>query len=100
MKSLANNGIAVPLWKDYRDTKSCGTEETLKRITYDPIGTIHTPFKDTKDMPTQAKGGRGIKGTIKNEPGFCGRAERHRGIFPHHIDLPLPSLKGLLESAV
>jgi tRNA (adenine37-N6)-methyltransferase len=43
----------------------------LKQITYQPIGTIHTPFKDTKDMPIQAKGGKGIKGTIKIKPAFA-----------------------------
>lgn len=39
-------------------------------MTYEPIGTICTPFKDTKDMPIQAKGGKGIKGTIKIKKAF------------------------------
>jgi tRNA-Thr(GGU) m(6)t(6)A37 methyltransferase TsaA len=43
----------------------------LKSITYEPIGTIQTPFKDAHDMPIQAKGGKGIKGTIKIKPSFA-----------------------------
>ncbi len=43
----------------------------MKKITYEPIGIIHTPFKDTKEMPIQAKGGKGIKGTIKIKPAFA-----------------------------
>lgn len=43
----------------------------MKKITYEPIGIIHTPFKDTKDMPIQAKGGKGIEGTIRIEPFFA-----------------------------
>jgi tRNA-Thr(GGU) m(6)t(6)A37 methyltransferase TsaA len=42
----------------------------MGQIIYQPIGTIHTPFKDTKDMPIQAKGGKGIRGTIRIEPAF------------------------------
>jgi len=43
----------------------------LKPILYEPIGTIYTPFKDTQYMPIQAKGGRGIKGTIGIKPSFA-----------------------------
>jgi tRNA-Thr(GGU) m(6)t(6)A37 methyltransferase TsaA len=43
----------------------------LKQIVFEPIGTIHTPFKDTRDMPIQTKGGKGIRGTIKIKPSFA-----------------------------
>jgi tRNA-Thr(GGU) m(6)t(6)A37 methyltransferase TsaA len=34
------------------------------KITFDPIGTIYTPFKTKKGMPIQSKGAMGIKGQI------------------------------------
>jgi tRNA-Thr(GGU) m(6)t(6)A37 methyltransferase TsaA len=37
----------------------------LKKIVYEPIGTIHTPFKSLEGMPIQPKGGRDIEGVIK-----------------------------------
>ena len=43
----------------------------MKQIVFEPIGTIHTPFKDTRDMPIQTKGGKGIRGAIKIKPSFA-----------------------------
>lgn len=43
----------------------------MKEIIYEPIGIIHTPFKDIKDMPIQTKGGKGINGTIRIKPLFA-----------------------------
>jgi tRNA-Thr(GGU) m(6)t(6)A37 methyltransferase TsaA len=40
-------------------------------ITFQPIGIIHTPFKDRKDMPIQPIGGKGIKATIEIFPEFA-----------------------------
>jgi tRNA (Thr-GGU) A37 N-methylase len=37
----------------------------MNKIIYNPIGTIHSPFKDIKGMPIQPAGARGIKGTIE-----------------------------------
>ena len=37
----------------------------MKKISYQPIGIIHSPFKDIKDMPIQSAGAKGIKGTIE-----------------------------------
>ena len=34
------------------------------KITFDSIGTIHTPFKTKKGMPIQSQGAIGIKGQI------------------------------------
>jgi tRNA-Thr(GGU) m(6)t(6)A37 methyltransferase TsaA len=56
----------------------------LKQITYEPIGTINTPFKDTYNMPIQAKGGKGIKGTIKIKPSFA-EGLKDIGRFSHII---------------
>jgi len=56
----------------------------LKPITYEPIGTIYTPFQDTHDMPIQAKGGKGIKGTIEIKPSFAEGLMDIRG-FSHII---------------
>ncbi len=34
------------------------------KITFEPIGTIYTPFKKKEGMPIQSKGAEGIKGKI------------------------------------
>jgi len=39
-------------------------------ITYQPIGVIHSPFTDPKDMPIQPLGARGVKGTVELDPQF------------------------------
>ena len=36
----------------------------MREIAFHPIGVIHSPFKDTKDMPIQPSGAKGIAGTI------------------------------------
>ncbi|MCF7792687.1 MAG: tRNA (N6-threonylcarbamoyladenosine(37)-N6)-methyltransferase TrmO [Candidatus Cloacimonetes bacterium] len=41
------------------------------QITFRPIGIIHTPFKERKDMPIQPMGGKGIKATIEVFPEFA-----------------------------
>jgi tRNA-Thr(GGU) m(6)t(6)A37 methyltransferase TsaA len=56
----------------------------LKQITFQPIGTIHTPFKDTKNMPIQGKGGKGIGGTINIKPSFA-EGLKDIGGFSHII---------------
>ncbi len=56
----------------------------MKPITYEPIGTIYTPFQDTHDMPIQTKGGKGIKGTIEIKPSFAEGLMDIRG-FSHII---------------
>jgi tRNA-Thr(GGU) m(6)t(6)A37 methyltransferase TsaA len=42
----------------------------MSKIIYNPIGIIHTPFKDIKGMPIQPAGARGIKGTIELNPDY------------------------------
>ncbi|OGW52347.1 MAG: tRNA (N6-threonylcarbamoyladenosine(37)-N6)-methyltransferase TrmO [Nitrospirae bacterium RBG_13_43_8] len=37
----------------------------MKKIVYEPIGIIHSPFKDIKGMPIQPTGAKGIAGTIE-----------------------------------
>jgi tRNA-Thr(GGU) m(6)t(6)A37 methyltransferase TsaA len=36
----------------------------IDEVTYKPIGTIHSPFKDLEGMPIQPIGAKGIKGEI------------------------------------
>ena len=43
----------------------------MKGVIYKPIGIIHTPFKDIKEMPIQPIGAKGIQGTIKIEPEYA-----------------------------
>jgi len=42
----------------------------MKKISYQPIGIIHSPFKNIKGMPIQSAGAKGIKGTIELDPKF------------------------------
>jgi len=39
-------------------------------ICYQPIGTIHSPFKSIKAMPIQPQGAAGVRGTIELRPEF------------------------------
>ncbi|MBN2364513.1 hypothetical protein JXL83_10335 [candidate division WOR-3 bacterium] len=34
------------------------------KISYEPVGIIHTPFKSREGMPIQTRGAKGIKGKI------------------------------------
>jgi len=43
-----------------------------KRIYYEVIGVIHTPFHDVAGMPIQPVGGREISGTVEVFPEFSG----------------------------
>ena len=43
----------------------------MKKIVYEPIGIIHSPFKDIKGMPIQPTGAKGIAGTIEIYPEFA-----------------------------
>ena len=42
----------------------------MKRIQYKPIGIIRSPFKDTKGMPIQPTGAKGIRGRVVIEPEY------------------------------
>jgi tRNA-Thr(GGU) m(6)t(6)A37 methyltransferase TsaA len=37
----------------------------MKKITYKPIGVIHSPFKEPKGTPIQPEGAKGIDGTVE-----------------------------------
>ncbi len=43
----------------------------MKKIVYEPIGIIHSPFKNIKGMPIQPTGAKGIAGTIEIYPEFA-----------------------------
>ena len=40
----------------------------MTKIIYEPIGVIHSPFKELNNMPIQSTGGLGVKGTIEIQP--------------------------------
>jgi tRNA-Thr(GGU) m(6)t(6)A37 methyltransferase TsaA len=42
----------------------------MKGLIYKPIGIIHAPFKDIKEMPIQPIGAKGIQGTIEIDPEY------------------------------
>jgi tRNA-Thr(GGU) m(6)t(6)A37 methyltransferase TsaA len=42
----------------------------MQEIVYRPIGVIHSPFKQTKGMPIQPPGARGVAGTIEVNPEY------------------------------
>ena len=42
----------------------------MQEIRYRPIGVIHSPFKETKGMPIQPAGARGVAGTVEVIPEY------------------------------
>src|SRR5690606_28126612 len=40
-------------------------------ITYEPIGTIHSPFSRIEDMPIQPAGALGVRGTVQVRAEFA-----------------------------
>lgn len=43
----------------------------MKRISYRPIGVIHSPFARPEGMPIQTTGARGVRGTVEVKPEFA-----------------------------
>ena len=39
-------------------------------ITFAPIGTIHSPYKELKGMPIQPNGARGVRGSVEIFPAY------------------------------
>ncbi|MCK9151946.1 tRNA (N6-threonylcarbamoyladenosine(37)-N6)-methyltransferase TrmO [Methanobacterium alcaliphilum] len=56
----------------------------MEEITFKPIGTIKTPFKDLEGMPIQPVGACGIKGTIELKKEYEGGLKDLEG-FSHLI---------------
>jgi tRNA (adenine37-N6)-methyltransferase len=56
----------------------------LKKICYQPIGIIRSPFKEPRGMPIQPAGASGIAGTIELDPEYEGGLKDLDG-FPHII---------------
>jgi tRNA-Thr(GGU) m(6)t(6)A37 methyltransferase TsaA len=56
----------------------------MKTITYRPIGLLHTPFTDLKDMPIQPTGRTSAPGTAEIFPEFAAGLEDLEG-FSHVI---------------
>lgn len=42
----------------------------METIKYKPIGIIHSPFKDVKEMPIQPSGATGVKGMVELKPNY------------------------------
>jgi len=40
-------------------------------ITFTPIGVVHSPFRDPRNMPIQPVGARGVRGTIELDPAYA-----------------------------
>ena len=58
--------------------------EYLNTITFNPIGTIHSPFKDVAGMPIQPVGAKGVRGKIHMCPEFISGLQDVDG-FSHLI---------------
>jgi len=43
----------------------------MSTITYKPIGVVHSPFKEPKNVPIQATASKGTKGTIEISPEYA-----------------------------
>lgn len=53
-------------------------------IVYEPIGTIHSPFKDVEGTPIQPVGAQDVSGTIVVKPEYCAGLKDLEG-FSHVI---------------
>ncbi len=56
----------------------------MSKVTYEPIGTIHSPFKDIKGMPIQSTGAKGEEGYLEIKSEFAGGLKDIEG-FSHII---------------
>jgi tRNA-Thr(GGU) m(6)t(6)A37 methyltransferase TsaA len=56
----------------------------MKKITFKPIGTIHSPFNDLKGMPIQPPGAKGAAGRVELLPAYEGGLKDLDG-FSHVI---------------
>ena len=56
----------------------------MDKITFTPIGTIHSPFTEIKGMPIQPTGAQGITGTIELNPAYIEGLKDLKG-FSHII---------------
>lgn len=56
----------------------------MEKITYNPIGVIHSPFKDIKGMPIQPAAAKGTAGTIEIKPEYIDGLQNIEG-FSHII---------------
>ena len=54
------------------------------KISYEPIGVIHTPFESTTGMPIQPAGAAGVRGDVEVFPGFAQGLQDLEG-FSHVI---------------
>ena len=52
----------------------------MGKIMYNPIGVIHSPFKDIKGMPIQPAGAKGIAGTIEIKPEYVDGLQDIEGV--------------------
>ncbi|NLA99807.1 MAG: tRNA (N6-threonylcarbamoyladenosine(37)-N6)-methyltransferase TrmO [Methanomicrobiales archaeon] len=43
----------------------------MTEIVFTPIGIIHSPFNNPRDMPIQPVGARGVRGTIEIDPAYA-----------------------------
>ena len=57
---------------------------TPAQLCYQPIGRIHSPFKEIKGMPIQPSGARGTRGTVSIFPEFAAGLKDLEG-FSHII---------------
>ena len=67
----------------------------MSAITYRPIGVVHSPFKEPKNVPIQAAASKGTKGTIKVDPEYIEGLTDLEG-FAHYSALPFQSCERLL----
>ena len=56
----------------------------MKKIVYQPIGTIHSPFQTIQGMPIQPAGAKGVQGTVEINPEYVDGLQDLEG-FSHII---------------
>ncbi len=56
----------------------------MNEVLFKPIGIIHTPYENTKNMPIQPSSAKGITGTVEIKPSFANGLKDING-FSHII---------------
>ena len=67
----------------------------MSELTYIPIGVVHSPFKEPKNVPIQATASKGITGNIEVYPQYVEGFKRFRRFFTYYFALSLSPSSGV-----
>jgi hypothetical protein len=67
----------------------------MDEVTYKPIGVVHSPFKEPKNVPIQASASKGTTGTNRSKPRICRRLTGPRRLFSYYSPLSFQLSQGM-----